>query len=83
MPANASMLCWPACMTQNKWDFDCNAGVGQVGLGALASNAGKRLWMSEYSSGDYDVTDIRSGLQLSMQVCGQTHVQESSARSCA
>ncbi len=45
-----------------------SAGVGQIGLGALAGNAGKRLWMSEYSNGDFDVTDIRSGLKLSTQV---------------
>lgn len=45
--------------------------LGQQGIRTLAGNAGKRLWMSEYANGDFDVTDIRSGLTLSTQVCGE------------
>ena len=41
----------------------------QAGLGILAGKAGKRLWMSEYSSGPFEVTDIRTGLALSLQAC--------------
>lgn len=41
----------------------------QAGLGTLAGKAGKRLWMSEYASGAYAVTDIKTGLALSAQVC--------------
>ena len=33
----------------------------------LAGKAGKRLWMSEYASGDFPVTDISTGLKLSIQ----------------
>lgn len=39
----------------------------QAGLAALAGKAGKRLWMSEYGSGPYEVSDIRTGLALSLQ----------------
>ena len=46
----------------------CIAALGQAGMGNLARGAGKRFWMSEYASGDFDVTDIKAGLQLSTQV---------------
>lgn len=36
---------------------------------SFTTGAGKRVWMSEYASGNYDVTDIRTGLDLSTQVC--------------
>ena len=36
---------------------------------SFTAGAGKRVWMSEYASGNYDVTDIRTGLDLSTQVC--------------
>ena len=42
--------------------------LAQFPLGAVAAKAGKRLWMSEYASGNYAVTDIRTGLDLSTQV---------------
>ena len=35
---------------------------------SFTAGAGKRVWMSEYASGNYDVTDIRTGLDLSTQV---------------
>ena len=44
------------------------AALGQAGMGNLARGAGKRFWVSEYASGDFDVTDIKAGLQLSTQV---------------
>ena len=40
----------------------------QFPLQALAAAAGKRLWMSEFASGNFVVTDIRTGLDLSTQV---------------
>lgn len=42
--------------------------LAQFPLQTFAAAAGKRLWMSEYASGNYDVADIRTGLDLSTQV---------------
>ncbi len=42
--------------------------VVSIPLELLASNAGKRLWMTEYAGGSYNVSDIRTGLALSTQV---------------
>lgn len=42
--------------------------LAQIPLEAVATAAGKRLWMSEYASGNYAVSDIRAGLDLSNQV---------------
>ncbi|KAL3131225.1 hypothetical protein ABBQ38_000523 [Trebouxia sp. C0009 RCD-2024] len=44
--------------------------LAQIPLEAVATAAGKRLWMSEYASGNYAVSDIRAGLDLSNQVLG-------------
>ena len=50
-------------------DFSFTAAVEQrAGLTTLAGKANKRLWMSEYASGSYEVTDIRTALALSSQV---------------
>ena len=42
--------------------------LAQFPLEALVTGAGKRIWMSEYASGNYAVSDIRTGLDLSVQV---------------
>lgn len=42
--------------------------LAQLPLEAVTTGSGKRLWMSEYGSGNYAVTDIRAGLDLSTQV---------------
>lgn len=42
--------------------------LAQIPLEAVATAAGKRLWMSEFASGNYPVSDIRTGLDLSTQV---------------
>ena len=42
--------------------------AASVPLRAAADAAGKRLWMTEYAGGTYNVTDIDSGLELSTQV---------------
>ncbi len=42
--------------------------VVSIPLELLASNAGKRLWMTEYAGGSYNVSDIQTGLALSTQV---------------
>lgn len=47
--------------------FVSNAVLGQQGMKTLTSKAGKRFWMSEYGSGEYPVTDIKTGLTLSTQ----------------
>ena len=39
-----------------------------VPLQSAAQVAGKRLWMTEFGSGGYDVSDIQTGLALSTQV---------------
>lgn len=41
--------------------------LGQQGMRTLTGKAGKRFWMSEYGSGGYPVTDIKTGLALSTQ----------------
>lgn len=43
--------------------------AASVPLRAAADAAGKRLWMTEYAGGIYNVTDIETGLALSTQVC--------------
>ena len=43
--------------------------AASVPLRAAADAAGKRLWMTEYAGGTYNVTDIETGLALSTQVC--------------
>ena len=66
--------CWsfdtPSQFTSNAPKCPCRvcAAVGQRGMKILAGKAGKRLWMSEYASGDFPVTDISTGLKLSIQV---------------
>ncbi|KAL0045131.1 hypothetical protein WJX82_009312 [Trebouxia sp. C0006] len=44
--------------------------VVSIPLELLASNAGKRLWMTEYAGGSYNVSDIQTGLALSTQILG-------------
>ena len=46
--------------------------LAQFPLEAVATGAGKRIWMSEYASGNYAVSDIRTGLDLSVQVVSCT-----------
>ena len=50
-------------------DFSFTAAVAQrAGSSILAGKFQKRLWMSEHASGSYEVTNIRTGLALSLQV---------------
>ncbi|DBA70019.1 TPA: hypothetical protein ACH3X2_012319 [Trebouxia sp. C0005] len=44
--------------------------VISIPLDLLASQAGKRLWMTEYAGGSFNVSDIRTGLALSTQILG-------------
>ena len=60
--------------------------LAQFPLEAVATGAGKRLWMSEYASGNYAVIDIRTGLDLSTQVhcsdCKHVHLFMPPAYEC-
>ena len=56
-------------------NFSLFAVLGQQGMRTLTGKAGKRFWMSEYGSGEYPVTDIKTGLTLSTQashVCSES-----------
>lgn len=44
--------------------------VISIPLDLLASQAGKRLWMTEYAGGSFNVSDIQTGLALSTQILG-------------
>ena len=59
-----ALACWLAQTFQN---LVVCAVVGQQGMKSLTGKAGKRFWMSEYGSGEYPVTDIKTGLTLSVQ----------------
>lgn len=37
-------------------------------LELLATKANKTFWMTEYAGGDYNVSDVQTGLALSTQV---------------
>jgi len=55
--------------------------VVSIPLELLASNAGKRLWMTEYAGGSFNVSDIQTGLALSTQV-ELTSIQQALKMKC-